>query len=145
MKNLFDFSETANALHFIIEKVVSVFVKYNQTDAILDMKTMYNKLYNGHPIYISVRETGFDTMERFNLYNHIPQKFVTNDEEFEIIRPVAVSKFCVEAYIKIYPNELRVDVMIVRRFNENDLKHIKYELLGLEPMIKVNFVEKFGE
>ena len=104
------------------------------------MKTMYNKLYNGYPIYISVRETGFDAMERFNLY-----KFITNDEEFEIIRPVAVSKFCVEAYIKIYPNELRVDVMIVRRFNENDLKHIKYELLGLEPMIKVNFVEKFGE
>lgn len=140
MKNLFDFSETANALHFIIDKVVSEFVKYNQTDAILDMKTMYNKLYNGYPIYISVRETGFDAMERFNLY-----KFITNDEEFEIVRPVAVSKFCVEAYIKIYPNELRVDVMIVRGFNENDLKHIKYELLGLEPMIKVNFVEKFGE
>ena len=98
------------------------------------MKTMYNKLYNGYPIYISVRETGFDAMERFNLYN-----FITNDEEFDIVRPV------VEAYIKIYPNELRVDVMIARRFNENDLKHIKYELLGLEPMIKVNFVEKFGE
>jgi hypothetical protein len=140
MKNLFDFSATANELHFIIEKVVKVFVKQQQTDAILDMKTMYNKLYNGYPIYISVRETGFDTMERFNLY-----KFITNDKEFEFIRPVAVSRFCVEAYIKIYPNELRVDVMIVRRFNETDLQQIKHELLGLEPMIKVNFVEKFGE
>lgn len=140
MKNLFDFSETANALHFIIEKVVNVFVKQHQTDAILDMKTMYNKLYNGYPIYISVRETGFDTMERFNFY-----KFITNDEEFEIVRPVAVSTLGAEAYIKIYPNDLRVDVMIVRRFNETDLKEIKYEILGVEPMIKVNFVEKFGE
>ena len=145
MKNLFDFSETANVLPTIIYRVVSVFVKYYQTDAILDMKTMYNKLYNGYPIYISVRETGFDTMERFNLYNRIPQNFITNDEEFEIIRPDAVSTLGADAYIKIYPNELRVDVMIVRRFNETDLKEIKYEILGVEPMIKVNFVEKFGE
>lgn len=145
MKNLFDFSETANVLPTIIYRVVSVFVKYYQTDAILDMKTMYNKLYNGYPIYISVRETGFDTMERFNLYNRIPQNFITNDEEFEIIRPDAVSTLGADAYIKIYPNELRVDVMIVRRFNETDLKQIKYKLLVLEPMIKVNFVEKFGE
>lgn len=145
MKDLFDFSETARDLNIIIYKVATTFVKHHQTDAILDMKTMYNKLYNGYPIYICVRETGFDVMERFNIYNHIPQKFITNDEEFEIIRPVAVSTLGAEAYIKIYPNELRVDVMIVRRFNETDLKQIKYELHGLEPMIKVNFVEKFGE
>ena len=145
MRDLFDFSKTAGVLNIVIYKVATTFVKHHQADAILDMKTMYNQLYNGYPIYISVRETGFDTMERFNLYNHIPQKFVTNDEEFEIIRPVAVSTLGAEAYIKIYPNELRVDVMIMRRFNEIDLKLIKYELLGLEPMIKVNFVEKFGE
>lgn len=145
MRDLFDFSKTAGVLNIVIYKVATTFVKHHQADAILDMKTMYNQLYNGYPIYISVRETGFDTMERFNLYNHIPQKFITNDEEFEIIRPVAVSTLGAEAYIKIYPNELRVDVMIVRRFNETDLKQIKYELLGLEPIVKVNFVEKFGE
>ena len=139
MKDLFDFSETARNLNIIIYKVATTFVKQHQSDAILDMKTMYNKLYNGYPIYICVRETGFDVMERFNFY-----KFITNDEEFEIIRPVAVSQFCIEAYIKIYPNELRVDVMIVRRFNETDLQQIKHNL-ELEPMIKVNFVEKFGE
>lgn len=145
MKNLFDFSETAQVLHLITHKVVTTFVEQHQTDAILDFKTMYNKLYNGYPIYIAVRRTGFDVMERFNVDNLIPQKYITNDDEFEVIRPVAVKTLGANAYIKIYPNERKVDIMLVTNYNETELGQIKYALLGLEPMVSVNFVEKFGE
>lgn len=152
MKNLFDFSPSAPFLHFITHKVVECFVKEYQTDAILDMKEMYNTLYKGYPVYMCVRETGFDTIKRFSAQNMDMLKKmkargnfeVINDEEFEILRKEVVRTLGGEAYIKVYPDVAKIDVILARRYKEFELSNIKNELLNLEPMVSVNFVESFS-
>lgn len=152
MKNLFDFSPSAPFLHFITHKVVKCFVKEYQTDAILDMKEMYNTLYKGYPVYMCVREIGFDTIKRFSAQNMDMLKKmkargnyeVINDEEFEILRKEVVRTLGGEAYIKVYPDVAKIDVILARRYKEFELSNIKNELLNLEPMVSVNFVESFS-
>jgi hypothetical protein len=147
MENLFSFSESARQLHIIVAKVTKCFVENHQIDAILDMPQMYNTLYKGYPVYMCVRGNGFDTIKRYAYANQYfakrENKEVTNDEEFEMLRKDVISKLGAEAYIKVYPDVARIDVLIVRKFNEYDLKDIKYQLCGLEPMVEVNFVESF--
>lgn len=143
MKNLFDFSPSAMALHLITHKVIKCFVKQHQTDAILDMREMYNTLYKGYPVYMCVRENGFDTIKRYNIFGQLPQSEVTNDEEFEIIRDGARRINGAEAYIKVFPDVARVDVMLVRTFSESELSNIKNEFNRTLPF-EVNFVEKFS-
>ena len=152
MKNLFDFSPSAPFLHFITHKVVKCFVKEYQTDAILDMKEMYNTLYKGYPVYMCVREAGFDTIKRFSAQNMDMLKNmkargnyeVINDEEFEILRKEVVRTLGGEAYIKVYPDVAKIDVILARKYEEFELRNIKNELLNLEPMVLVNFVESFS-
>ena len=152
MKNLFDFSPSAPFLHFITHKVVKCFVKEYQTDAILDMKEMYNTLYKGYPVYMCVREAGFDTIKRFSAQNMDMLKKmkargnyeVINDEEFEILRKEVVRTLGGEAYIKVYPDVAKIDVILARKYEEFELRNIKNELLNLEPMVLVNFVESFS-
>jgi hypothetical protein len=69
---------------------------------------------------------------------------VINDEEFELLRKEVECGLGADAYIKVYPNEAKIDVIFNKEFSESELKNIKYELLGIEPMVSVNFVEKFG-
>lgn len=152
MENLFDFSPSAPFLHLITHKVVKCFVKQHQTDAILDMKEMYNTLYKGYPIYMCVRENGFDTIKRFSALNMDMLKKmkardnfeVINNEEFEILRKEVVRTLGGEAYIKVYPDVAKIDVILARRYEEFELRNIKNELLNLEPMVSVNFVESFS-
>jgi hypothetical protein len=152
MENLFDFSPSAPFLHIITHKVVKCFVKHNQTDAILDIKEMYNTLYKGYPVYMCVRENGFDTIKRYSSLNvDVLKKYkgrgnfeVINNEEFELLRKEVERSLGADAYIKVYPNEAKIDVIFNKEFSESELKNIKYELLGIEPMVSVNFVEKFG-
>ena len=152
MSNLFHFSTSANFLNLITHRVVKCFVKRYQCDAILDMGIMYNTLYNGNPVYMCVREGGFDTIKRYAICNkELYGKILTrenddviNDEEFELLRKEVESRLGADAYIKVYPNEGKIDVIFNKEFSESELKNIKYELLGLEPMVSVNFVEKFG-
>jgi hypothetical protein len=152
MKDLFDFSPSAPFLHIITHKVVKCFMKQYQTDAILDMDIMYKTLYKGYPVYMCVREIGFDTIKRFSSLNvDMIKKFkergnfeVINDEEFELARKEVERSLGADAYIKVYPDEAKIDIIFSKEFSESELKNIKYELLGLEPMVSVNFVEKFG-
>lgn len=152
MKNLFDFSPSAPFLHTITHKVVKCFIKHYQTDAILDINEMYNTLYKGYPVYMCVREMGFDTIKRFSSLNvDVLKKCkergnfeVINDEEFELAKKEGERSLGADAYIKVYPNEAKIDVIFNKEFSESELKNIKYELLGFEPMVSVNFVEKFG-
>ena len=152
MKNLFDFSPSAPFLHTITHRVVKCFVKQHQTDAILDIKEMYNTLYKGYPVYMCVRENGFDTIKRYSSFNvDILKKFkergnfeVINDVEFELLKKEVERSLGADAYIKVYPNEAKVDIIFNKEFSLSEIKDIKYELLGLEPMVSVNFVEKFG-
>lgn len=151
MANLFHFSASANYLSLITHRVVKCFVKKYQCDAILDMGIMYNTLFNGNPVYMCVRESGFDTIKRYavcnkDLYRNILLREtddVINDEEFELLRKEVEHSLGADAYIKVYPNEAKIDVIFNKEFSEDELKTIKYELLGLEPMVSVNFVE-FG-
>lgn len=152
MKNLFDFSPSAMALHLITHKVIKCFVKQNQTDAILDMREMYNTLYKGYPIYMCVRENGFDTIKRYSALNNDMLKRmkergnfeVINDEEFKELRKEVVRTLGAEAYIKVYPNDCKIDVIFAREYEEFELRNIKIELLNLEPIVSVNFVESFS-
>lgn len=152
MKDLFDFSPSAPFLHIITHKVVKCFIKHHQTDAILDIKEMYNTLYKGYPVYMCIRENGFDTIKRYSSLNvDVLKKYkergnfeVINDEEFELLRKEVEHSLGADAYIKVYPGEARIDVIFNEEFSESELKNIKYELLGIEPMVSVNFVEKFG-
>lgn len=152
MKDLFDFSPSAPFLHIITHKVVKCFIKHYQTDAILDIKEMYNTLYKGYPVYMCVRETGFDTIKRYSSRNiDILKKFkergnfeIINDEEFELLRKEVEHSLGADAYIKVYPDEAKIDVIFNKEFSESELKNIKYELLGLESMVIVNFVDIFG-
>ena len=152
MADLFRFSPSANYLALITHRVVKCFVKKHQTDAILDMDIMYNTLYNGNPIYMCVRESGFDTIKRYVIFNKdlleksLSKKpdIIFNDEEFELLRKEVEHSLGADAYIKVYPNEAKIDVIFNKEFSESELNNIKYELLGLEPMVSVNFVEKFG-
>ena len=152
MKNLFDFSPSAMALHRITHKVIKCFVKQNQTDAILDMREMYNTLYKGYPIYMCVRENGFDTIKRYSALNNDMLKRmkergdfeVINDNEFEELRKEVTHTLGAEAYIKVYPNDCKIDVIFAREYEEFELRNIKIELLNLEPMVSVNFVESFS-
>lgn len=152
MANLFHFSASANYLPLITHRVVKCFVKKYQSDAILDMGIMYNTLFNGNPVYMCVRESGFDTIKRYavcnkDLYRNIQLREtddVINDEEFELARKEVERSLGADAYIKVYPNEAKIDVIFNKEFSESEIKNIKYELLGLEPMVSVNFVEKFG-
>ena len=141
---LCDFSISAKALGLITHRVVKCFVKQHQTDAILDMCEMLNTLDKGYPVYMCVRENGFDTIKRFNIYGNLPQAEVTNDEEFEIVKEEVMRTFGADAFIKVYPYEGKIDVIFNKEFSESEIKNIKYELLGIEPMVSVNFVEKFG-
>ena len=152
MKDLFDFSPSAPFLHIITYNVTKCFMKHYQTDAILDIKEMYNTLYKGYPVYMCIRETGFDTIKRFASFNvDMLKKFkergnfeVINDEEFELLRKEVERNLGADAYIKVYPDEAKIDIIFNKEFSEDELKNIKYELLGIEPMVSVNFVEKFG-
>lgn len=152
MKDLFDFSPSAPFLHTITHNVVKCFMKHHQTDAMLDIKEMYNTLYKGYPVYMCVRENGFDTIKRYSSLNvDVLKKFkergnfeIINDEEFELLRKEVERSLGADAYIKVYPNEAKIDVIFKKEFSESELKNIKYELLGLEPVVSVNFVEKFG-
>jgi hypothetical protein len=152
MENLFDFSPSAPFLHIITHKVVKCFVKHNQTDAILDIKEMYNTLYKGYPVYMCVREMGFDTIKRYSSLNvDVLKKYkergnfeVINDEEFELARKEVERSLGADAYIKVYPDEAKIDIIFNKEFSESEIKNIKYELIGIEPMVSVNFVEKFG-
>ena len=152
MKNLFDFSPSAPFLHFITHKVVKCFVKQHQTDAILDMREMYNTLYKGYPVYMCVRENGFDTIKRYSAHNNDMLKRmkergnfeVINDNEFEELRKEVAHTLGAEAYIKVYPNESKIDVIFAREYEEFELRNIKIELLNLEPIVSVNFVESFS-
>ena len=152
MKDLFDFSPSAPFLHTITHSVVKCFMKHYQTDAILDIKEMYNTLYKGYPVYMCIRENGFDIIKRFSSLNvDILKKFkkrgnfeIINDKEFELLRKEVERRLGADAYIKVYPNEAKIDVIFNKEFSESELKNIKYELLGLEPMVSVNFVKKFG-
>ena len=152
MKNLFDFSPSAMALHLITHKVIKCFVKQYQTDAILDMREMYNTLYKGYPVYMCVRENGFDTIKGYSSHNIDMLKRmkergnfeVINDEEFEALRKEVVRTRGAEAYIKVYPDDCKIDVIFAREYEEFELRNIKYELLGLEPIVNVNFVESFS-
>ena len=139
---LCDFSVSAKALGLITHRVVKCFVKQHQTDAILDMCEMLNTLDNGCPVYMCVRENGFDTINRFNIYGKLPQEEVTNDVEFEIVKEDVMKTLGADAFIKVYPYEGKIDVIFNREYEEFELRNIKYELLGLEPMIEVNFIEK---
>lgn len=141
---LCDFSVSAKALGLITHKVVRCFVKQHQTDAILDMCEMLNTLDKGFPVYMCVRESGFDTIKRFNINGKLPQAEVTNDEEFEIVKEDVMHTLGADAFIKVYPYEGKIDVIFNREYEEFELRNIKYEMLGLEPMIEVNFVDKFG-
>jgi hypothetical protein len=128
-------------------------MKHYQTDAILDIKEMYNTLYKGYPVYMCIRENGFDTIKRYSSLNvDVLKKFkkrdnfeVINDEEFELLRKEVEHSLGADAYIKVYPNEGKIDVIFNKEFSESEIKNIKYELLGLEPMVSVNFVKKFGK
>ena len=152
MKDLFDFSPSAPFLHIITHRVVKCFIKHYQTDAILDIKEMYNTLYKGYPVYMCIRENGFDTVKRFTSFNVDMLKKhkergnfeIINDEEFELLRKEVERNLGADAYIKVYPNEAKIDVIFNKEFSEDELKNIKYELLGPEPTVSVNFVEKFG-
>lgn len=152
MKDLFDFSPSAPFLHLITHKVVKCFIKHYQTDAILDIKEMYNTLYKGYPVYMCVREMGFDTIKRYSSLNvDVLKKYkergnfeVINDEEFELARKEVERSLGADAYIKVYPNEAKIDIIFNKEFSESEIKNIKYELIGIEPMVSVNFVEKFG-
>ena len=139
---LCDFSVSAKALGMITHRVVKCFVKQHQTDALLEMCEMLNTLDNGYPVYMCVRENGFDTIKRFNIYGKLPQKEVTNDEEFEIVKEDVFRTLGADAFIKVYPYEGKIDVIFNREYEEFELRNIKNELLGLEPMIEVNFIEK---
>jgi hypothetical protein len=128
-------------------------MKHYQTDAILDIKEMYNTLYKGYPVYMCIRENGFDTIKRYSSLNvDVLKKFkkrdnfeVINDEEFELLRKEVEHSLGADTYIKVYPNEAKIDVIFNKEFSESEIKNIKYELLGLEPMVSVNFVKKFGK
>lgn len=152
MKDLFDFSPSAPFLHIITHRVVKCFIKHYQTDAILDIKEMYNTLYKGYPVYMCIRENGFDTVKRFVSFNVDMLKKcnersnfeIINDEEFELLRKEVERNLGADAYIKVYPNESKIDIIFNKEFSEDELKNIKYELLGFEPVVSVNFVEKFG-
>lgn len=143
MKNLFDFSPSAQRLHLIVHTAVKCFVKKYQSDAILDMAEMYNTLANGYPVYMCVRENGFDTIKRYNIFGQLPQSEVTNDEEFEIVRDGARRINDVEVYVKVFPDVARVDVMLVRPFSKSELSDIKNEFSRTLPF-EVNFVENFS-
>lgn len=139
MKNLFDFCPTANVLHTILTKVSRVFIKQHKEDVLIDMKEMYNTLYNGYPIYASVRELGFDTINRFSRIDS--DTIVKTNADFDKYKDLVTTSLGADAFIKIYPNELKMEIILNKEFDTN----VKYELLGLEPMVSVNFVEKFGE
>ena len=148
MKDLFDFSPSASFLHIITHKVVKCFMKHNQTDGILDIKEMYNTLYKGYPVYMCIRENGFDTIKRYSSLNvDVLKKYkergnfeIINDEEFELLKKEVERSLGADAYIKVYPDEAKIDVIFNKEFNEDELKNIKYEFLGIEPMVSVNFV-----
>lgn len=152
MKDLFDFSPSAPFLHIITYNVTKCFMKHYQTDAILDIKEMYNTLYKGYPVYMCIREDGFDTIKRFASFKvDMLKKFkergnfeIINDEEFELLRKEVERNLGADAYIKVYPDEAKIDIIFNKEFSEDELKNIKYDLLGIEPMVSVNFVEKFG-
>lgn len=152
MKDLFDFSPSAPFLHIITYNVTKCFMKHYQTDAILDIKEMYNTLYKGYPVYMCIREDGFDTIKRFASFKiDMLKKFkergnfeIINDEEFELLRKEVERNLGADAYIKVYPDEAKIDIIFNKEFSEDELKNIKYELLGIEPMVSVNFVKKFG-
>lgn len=152
MKDLFDFSPSAPFLHIITYNVTKCFMKHYQTDAILDIKEMYNTLYKGYPVYMCIREDGFDTIKRFASFKvDMLKKFkergnfeIINDEEFELLRKEVERNLGADAYIKVYPDEAKIDIIFNKEFSEDELKNIKYQLLGIEPMVSVNFVEKFG-
>ena len=137
MANLFHFSPSANHLALITHRVVKCFVKKHQTDAILDIKEMYNTLYKGYPVYMCVREMGFDTIKRYSSLNvDVLKKYkergnfeVINDEEFELARKEVERSLGADAYIKVYPNEAKIDVIFNKEFSESELKNIKYEMV----------------
>ena len=137
MKNLFEFSATANGLSHIVSRVVKVFVHQHKEDAIIDMGRMYNNLYNGHPIYMCVRENGFDVANRYSVYP------IKNNEDFANVRAEVERGLGADVYIKVYADEPRIDILLCKEFD--DLNTIQWEMFGLEPMFNVNFVEQFGE
>lgn len=135
-----DFSVSARLLGLITHKVVKCFVKQHKEDALLDMYEMLCTLDKGYPVYMCVRETGFDTIKRFNIYGKLPQREVTNDEEFEIVKEDVMRTLGADAFIKVYP-DAKVDVIFNRKFDVYEMTTIKYEMLGLEPMVEINFYE----
>lgn len=139
MKDLFNFSETAKALPTIITNIVDIFVKHNIIDTIKNMETMYNKLYNGYPIYLVVGDAEFSLIEKYNK-GFINKNHITNDVEFLTVKRLSGSSFTGRVCFKIHNNP-QIEVKFEGEWNSRDIEIAQYKLnKRLEGIAEVYFL-----